>query len=377
MFDWLMNRKKRAAERQQEALSAYIDGALSEYERARLEWDLARDPALRAELDELRRTVQMVRALPTLAVPRYFTLDPAIYGRVRPHRVQLYPVLRAATALAALLLVFVFVGDFFLSLSLGAGAPADIFSMEPQAVVMEKEVAGETAAEPDAWLMEAPVEETMVERVEVAEEVAEAEAEVVITQVVEQKVGVTMIVEEEAEVAREAALPTATLTLSVSGAAAMPTPAATQSAEFGMDDGSPYPLATESPAVPTATQPEPSEESADEALPAAGEITPAPPAAPPELAEGRVDGHYPAATTVPPAPAPTELYYNEVEEKTTELTDLEAPAGQEMGMRDATPTPVAIAERAPVNWSLLVKVGMGALALGLFVGTLLARRFGW
>ena len=90
-------RKKTAAERRHEALSAYLDGALSARERARLENELKRDAALRAELDELSRTVQLTRSLPALPVPRSFVLDPAVFGRARQHRFHLYPALRAAT----------------------------------------------------------------------------------------------------------------------------------------------------------------------------------------------------------------------------------------------------------------------------------------
>ena len=111
MLDWFSGRKKKNIDGQQEALSAYIDGELPARGQAQLERELAQDPALRAELDELRRTAQMLHSLPTVAIPRSFALDPAVYGRVRPRRFHLYPVMRAATVLATLLFVVFFSSD--------------------------------------------------------------------------------------------------------------------------------------------------------------------------------------------------------------------------------------------------------------------------
>ncbi|MBN2471067.1 MAG: hypothetical protein JXN59_10110 [Anaerolineae bacterium] len=64
-----------------ELLSAYLDDALAPPERAALERRLAAEPALRAELEALQAVVTRVRALPTLAAPRDFRLDPAVYGQ--------------------------------------------------------------------------------------------------------------------------------------------------------------------------------------------------------------------------------------------------------------------------------------------------------
>lgn len=47
-----------------EQLTAYVDGELSELEAKALEAELARDPALRALEQRLRRTVALVEALP-------------------------------------------------------------------------------------------------------------------------------------------------------------------------------------------------------------------------------------------------------------------------------------------------------------------------
>lgn len=64
-----------------ELLSAYLDDELAPAERAALERRLAADARLRAELEALRGVAARVRALPVLAAPRDFRLDPAVYGR--------------------------------------------------------------------------------------------------------------------------------------------------------------------------------------------------------------------------------------------------------------------------------------------------------
>jgi hypothetical protein len=67
-----------------ELLSAYIDNALSVAERVNLERRLAADPRLRAELEELQATTQLVRRLAPVRPPRSFTLDPATAPRPAP-----------------------------------------------------------------------------------------------------------------------------------------------------------------------------------------------------------------------------------------------------------------------------------------------------
>lgn len=124
----------KISKRDWEALSAYIDGQLSNRERAHLEPRLKTEADLRSGLEELRRTRTMLRSLPKLRAPRNYTLTPQIVpARKAPPRS--YPVLSLASALATFLLVLVLVGDFFAPRQL-AMAPA-----------METQVA-EVAAEP-------------------------------------------------------------------------------------------------------------------------------------------------------------------------------------------------------------------------------------
>jgi hypothetical protein len=72
------------SDRDLELLSAYLDGELTDLEKEQLEQRLARESTLRADLNDLRQTVALVRDLPRLKAPRNFTLDPAVYGRPVP-----------------------------------------------------------------------------------------------------------------------------------------------------------------------------------------------------------------------------------------------------------------------------------------------------
>jgi anti-sigma factor RsiW len=106
-----------------ESLSAYLDGALSPADSARLEARLRSDPGLRAVMDDLRTARGVLRTLPSRRAPRRFTLTPQMAG-VKPPLPRAYPVMRFATALATLLLVFTFAVNSLGTISLGAAAPA-------------------------------------------------------------------------------------------------------------------------------------------------------------------------------------------------------------------------------------------------------------
>lgn len=146
MIDFFRNIGQPADEKRHEALNAYLDGALSPREQQMLEADLQRDAALRAELEQLRLVRQELRALPRRRVPRSFSLDPALYGppKAQPAQ-QLYPLLRGATALTALLFVVV------LGLSLvnfnGAsdGAAVEAVTMADSATVSGEQETGAAA----------------------------------------------------------------------------------------------------------------------------------------------------------------------------------------------------------------------------------------
>ena len=71
-------KEQRKKMRDDELLSAYIDGALTPREQARLEARLAVEPALRERLDALQETVMLLRQLPQVPAPRNFILSPAM-----------------------------------------------------------------------------------------------------------------------------------------------------------------------------------------------------------------------------------------------------------------------------------------------------------
>ncbi len=88
-------------------LSAYLDGEVGEAERRAVEAALAADAALRAELDGLRRTAELVRSLPRRAAPAGFAAR--VQAAIAPARQVSRPWLRgwrpAAIAAAACLLL--------------------------------------------------------------------------------------------------------------------------------------------------------------------------------------------------------------------------------------------------------------------------------
>jgi hypothetical protein len=111
--------RRPLSDRDLELLSAYVDGALSDREKALLEQRLATDLALRAELATLRETVALLRDLPPLKAPRNFTLDPSVFGRSIPwwrRLVMLENLLQlsgaiGAAASVALVIVALILGD--------------------------------------------------------------------------------------------------------------------------------------------------------------------------------------------------------------------------------------------------------------------------
>ncbi len=121
-----------------ELLSAYLDGQLNPAERSALEQRLEGEPALRANLTELRATVSMLQGLTPVRPPRSFTLDAQV---VAPKRSWSFPWMQAGSALIAvtLMLVFGFVLTFrgggspsaSSSAPSGAGQPAPMAAAAP------------------------------------------------------------------------------------------------------------------------------------------------------------------------------------------------------------------------------------------------------
>lgn len=167
---------KKTTEHQyfEERLSAYLDGELLPQEREAVEHHLSTCQACQWDLDSLSKTVQWTRELPTVAVPRVFTIQvPAAPQRAARRGWGFVPALQAATAVVALLLFVTVTGDFLLGGLRMASAP-ELTVMEQSLPVVEAtqvvELAPEAApAEPQA--LEAVVVETVVVEVERSVEV--------------------------------------------------------------------------------------------------------------------------------------------------------------------------------------------------------------
>lgn len=173
MLDFLRDMRKSAAEKRQEQLAAYMDGALTPAQQRVFEQELAQDAELRADLADLRQLQQQLRSLPQRRAPRQFTLDPARYGRPqRQPLVQLYPALRVATAMTAVFFIISIVAGVF---TMGGGA-MDTASAPAPVAMEQEEAAGETmdsgAADDTAMMQSAPA---MTEVAPFAAEAAEAE----------------------------------------------------------------------------------------------------------------------------------------------------------------------------------------------------------
>jgi len=164
-----MNSFSRIPQREIERLSAYLDGALSSREAARMEARLREDPTLQEALEELRRTSRLLRTLPMVRVPRNFTLTLQMVGLVAKRPV--YPILRLATALASLALVLVIGFDALSGSSLQGAqapltmyreAPADEFAQEAPIPMEGAEMRAEAPTLEAEMLAEAPMPEPEV-----------------------------------------------------------------------------------------------------------------------------------------------------------------------------------------------------------------------
>jgi hypothetical protein len=107
-------------------LSAYLDQQLSPAETTKLEARLGREPDLQKTLADLRLTRRMLRSLPTLKPPRNFTLTRAQAGAAARPRLQLFPALRLATALAGFAFVFLLAVDLLALRNNAAGTAAPV-----------------------------------------------------------------------------------------------------------------------------------------------------------------------------------------------------------------------------------------------------------
>lgn len=140
-MDLQMNRSKdmaRGKHLDDEVISAYIDGALSEKARRHVDAHLAGCPACAEKLEATRRTVSLLRELPERPVPHSFVLREAdVMPARRSTRTPLFAFLRTATVAVSLLLAVVLAGDLLLSRQ-RISLPAAPVPMAERAAVQEK-----------------------------------------------------------------------------------------------------------------------------------------------------------------------------------------------------------------------------------------------
>jgi hypothetical protein len=135
----------------EERLSPYLDGELAPREQETVEQHLATCPACRWNLSTLRQTVQWAEELPTVQVPRVFTIPEPV--RASRRRWTLLPVLQGATALVALLLVFAVAGDAMLT-GFAPRSQSELPAIQQPAPVVETTMVEQTmAVEEEAAVM--------------------------------------------------------------------------------------------------------------------------------------------------------------------------------------------------------------------------------
>jgi anti-sigma factor RsiW len=243
----------------EERLSAYLDGELSPRERDAVDGHLATCQDCQWNLVTLKQTVQWTRELPTVSVPRVFTVPVPAQPVPKRRWRWTVPALQAATALVAVLLFAVVAGDFLVT------GPMEVFAPPPGAVSQE--------APADMVAATAPLEEPRAVEQEKAVTTVVAEAEAV------EKVAVAPSPQPEAElpaeglhaeaeaappdVAREGGVgiqssgtpvgetkEAGAAVESVSPAPSAPEPTMTEAAEYSV---TPTPLPTEPPPTVTPT----------------------------------------------------------------------------------------------------------------------------
>ncbi|MBI2953171.1 MAG: zf-HC2 domain-containing protein [Chloroflexi bacterium] len=125
-----------------ELLSPYLDGQVSEDERRQVEEHLPRCARCGRELQELRVTVQALRDLPVIAMPRSFAL--AAQPRTLP---TFFPYLRNATFALAAMVLTMFVASLYVQMTSVSSMPQPKDAVAVQQVESFSAVASPTSRE--------------------------------------------------------------------------------------------------------------------------------------------------------------------------------------------------------------------------------------
>lgn len=138
-------------ERDYDLLSLYIDDALTPPERRAIESRLASDAEFRAELDALRRTIELVKSLPEMVAPRDLRLTLQIAAEVLAELKAAQPPKRRSSVVYRLTTIASAAASLVLVL---AGA---LMLLQPERSSSSLPPGGaETVAVADAMLTEAP-----------------------------------------------------------------------------------------------------------------------------------------------------------------------------------------------------------------------------
>lgn len=129
-------------------LSSYLDDRLTPADKERMEARIAKDPALRSSLEELRYTRRMLRSLPHKRAPRNFTLSAKTFPARRSMRLQ--PVFGFTSAIAAALTILIFAGSQLLPGFLSARSVQAPMLAAATAAEINTFDASRSAAEPTA-----------------------------------------------------------------------------------------------------------------------------------------------------------------------------------------------------------------------------------
>ena len=121
-----MKSDKRISSRDYVLLSAYVDGEIDAGTRVDLVERLESDESLRAELQSLRHTVDLVRALPEVAAPRDFTVSESMLAKPerRASLKSLAFVPRQISLVASIILTFI--GIYTMSLDFFPTVPENM-----------------------------------------------------------------------------------------------------------------------------------------------------------------------------------------------------------------------------------------------------------
>jgi hypothetical protein len=139
---------KQISFKDSEILSAYLDGQLSDSEKAKVEKELQAREELRKELDELRETSAILRSAPRLKTPINFTLTPNMVAQIQRKPVAFPLSLSFASALAMILLILSFVFQSSI-----AGSPSSSLAQKetaPEAAVQAQGLAPQPTQPPAA-----------------------------------------------------------------------------------------------------------------------------------------------------------------------------------------------------------------------------------